>query len=149
MVLSFCRSGMAIAPLLLCSLGLLATLSQAQDKQTTAGKQMFPSPAGTYKYRIKADITELATDGNGDLSPEYPAVKKKMDLLIEDASRFDLTKTRELGDYAKYVGKELGLPKGKQVGFNVKTDSGNEVFVGKLRVGKSGEYELAPSIKGK
>jgi hypothetical protein len=109
-------------------------------------KKSFPAPAGTYKYRIKTDLAAITTE-KGNLIPEYPTIKKEMERLIADASRFDLTKNRDLTEYGKYVGEQLKLAKGKAIAFEIEAESGKELFIGKLELGKSGEYEMTPSNK--
>ena len=115
-----------------------------QLEKTDTDIKVFPAPAGTYKYRIKTDIVSIATE-SGDLVPAYFAIKKEMERLIADASQFDLTKNRDLTEYGKYVGEQLKLAKGKAIGFEIATESGKELFIGKLEIGKSGGYEMTPS----
>jgi hypothetical protein len=116
-----------------------------KPEESDTDNKAFPAPAGTYKYHIKTDIVAVATDEKGDLIPAYFTIKKEMEeRLIPYASRFDVTKHRDLTEYGKYVGEQLKLAKGKTIGFEIQAESGKELFIGTLELGKSGEYEMVP-----
>jgi hypothetical protein len=108
----------------------------------------FPAPPGTYHYEVVFDIVSLTTDQNGDLTENFSKVRDRGNQLISDASRFDLTRKKDLNAYGNYVGKELMMKTGKSIRIVIR-QTGKDLFSGELKAIEPGEFELIETSKQK
>ncbi len=91
--------------------------------------------------RIQLDVAQVATDSQGDLVSDYPAIRDEASKICDKyASR--LRSEQDVRDLAQEIGGKLKVVAGKSVGITVRNVANEVIFVGDVKANADATFDM-------